>query len=182
MRNADCERLKVRPWDRNATQPDSNGQHVGAWWVRPWAIERVDPRVCVSARVCVRARVTCSHVQMCACLLACGACIPHQRCDPIAGQGRRSRQSQVVEVRGERSDGWRIEIPLNLCRGIEILNRQIRSPFDGSRNFRSATVDSWTNWHNTASDPSDTNGYHCILSIDGWLISEAKVAPQIARD
>ena len=55
--------------------------------------------VCECTRVCVRARVTCSHVQMCACQLAHGACLPHRRCDPIAGQGRRGRQSQVVEVR-----------------------------------------------------------------------------------
>ena len=62
--------------------------------------KRVAPRVCVCtplARVYVR--VICSHVQMCACQLACGACLPHQRCDPIAGQVRRSRQFQVFEVR-----------------------------------------------------------------------------------
>ena len=57
---------------------------------------RVDPRAHVC--MCVHRRgLYVTHVCV-ACLLACGACLPHRRCDPIAGQGRRSRQSQVVEV------------------------------------------------------------------------------------
>ena len=79
------------------TQPDSNGQGAGAPCVCVHEhMKRVDPlaHVCM----CVHRRgLYVTHVCV-ACLLACGACLPHRRCDPIAGQGRRSRQSQVVEV------------------------------------------------------------------------------------
>lgn len=115
-----------------ASQPDSNGQHVGAWWVRPWTIN-----ACGSA---------CSHVRKCKCLLHT---VP---CWLSTGATRTPRRLSAVlsSCQGSEEIWWlKIETLLPLNRESRDQDLQIRcSLYSRSIPVVQWSVDShWTGYH-----------------------------------